>query len=164
MSSLQKAKDPILLELETICTSRLAMPVKFMHANLNEANFGLDQLTADNFPVLVHVSTAKDKNKIGPGGDIERTASMFCLLLNRIEQDTSDFKSYDLNNSINQMRMLGENLMYWINRSTISVAGGVDDWESENVYQKFDAHLFGVALTFDWTVDSQTSGYYNSAP
>jgi len=160
--SLQKVKDPILLELETICTSRLAMPVKFMHANLNEANFGLDQLTASDFPVLVHVSTSRDKSKFGAGGDISRTSTMFCLLLNRIELDTLDFKSYDLNDSVNQMRMLGENLFYWINRSTISVDGGVDDWESENVYQKFDAHLFGVALTFDWTVDVQSSGYYNN--
>lgn len=158
-----KQKDPILVELELICKERLAIPVTFIHANLFEANFGLDQLSDVKFPVLVHVATTKNVVELNEAHDNMRTAKIVLLLLNKVDLDTIDYKSYDLNDALNQMRNLGENLIYQINRSPLSVNGGVDKFESDNVYQQFDAHLFGQAMTFDWLLDAATAGYYHKS-
>lgn len=157
-----KSKDPIVTELERICTSQLATPVTFVHANMGEANFGLDQLADVQFPVLVHLTTTRNRNTLDPSHNIIRTAKVTCLLLNRIALDTVDYSSAEVNKDIDFMRRLGENLIYWINRSPYSVNGGVSDWESDDVYQRMDAHLFGQAMSFDWTLDTGKTGYYNN--
>lgn len=163
MSYLIKQKDPILLELKAICESRLAIPVTLVHANLFEANFGLDQLTGIEFPVLVHVATTRSVVEINEAHDHMRTAKIVLLLLDKVDLDTADYKSYDLNDSLNRMRNLGENLIYQINRSALSVNGGVDKYESDNVYQQFDAHLFGQAMSFDWMIDTATAGWLHQS-
>lgn len=166
MSSIPLERDPIVTELETICKTRLAMPVTFIEADLNEANFGLDQLKGIDFPVLIHVATTRNRYRIQESHNLIRTAKVVCMLLTKQSKDgdTKDYSSYNLSLEINRMRQLGENLVYWINKSSKSVAGGVEDWESDNVMQEFDSHLFGQAITFDWTLDTGKTGYYNVAP
>lgn len=160
--AIPKSKDPIALELETICTSRLAVPVSFVHANMNEANFGLDQMSDEQFPVLVYITGTRNKADLDPSHNIRRTARLNVLLLNRLPLDTLEFKSGEVNQEVNFMRQLGENLIYWINRSRYSVNGGVEKFDSDEVYQRFDAHLFGQALSFDWVLDTGETGYYNN--
>lgn len=160
--AIPKSKDPIALELETICTTRLAVPVSFVHANMNEANFGLDQMSDEQFPVLVYLTGTRDRNTLDPSHNIKREAKLNLLLLNRLPLDTIEFKSGEINEAMNFMRQLGENLIYWINRSRYSVNGGVTDWNSDEVYQRFDAHLFGRAISLDWVLDTGETGYYNN--
>lgn len=160
--AIPKSKDPIALELETICTSRLAVPVSFVHANMNEANFGLDQMSDEQFPVLVYITGTRNKVDLDPSHNLKRTARLNVLLLNRLPLDTLEFKSGEVNQEVNFMRQLGENLIYWINRSRYSVNGGVEKFDSDEVYQRFDAHLFGQALSFDWVLDTGETGYYNN--
>lgn len=159
---IEKIKDPVITELEIICKTRLNMPVTFIHANLFEANFGLDELTKDSdvtFPVFVHVANGKSKNTVNEAHEINRKVEVFGMLLNRIDNPTSDYKSEDVNDVIYEMHQLGNNLIYWINRSALSVDGGVDEFEMVDVYQKFDAHLFGQAMTFTWSLSIGKSGY-----
>ena len=59
------------------------------------------------------------------------------------------------------MEKLAQNIMYWINRSPLSVDGGVNKWKADNLYTQFDSNLFGKGLDFEWTVFTGTSGYYN---
>lgn len=161
---LPKVKDPALLELETICKTRLAVPCSFIYADLYEANFGLDNLDPElEFPVFVHVANGKNKNGFLKTGEIQRTIPVKGYLLDRTDDATIDSnKSYEINDSINRMRQLGENLMYWINRSRLSVDGGVEKWNSDDRYQLFDANLHGQFLEFDWTVQTGSTGFYNT--
>jgi hypothetical protein len=158
-----QVKDPIVVELERVCGT-LAQPLKFMHANLNEANFSVDQLPKSDFPVFVFVATTKNRTKINEAGHYIRTAKVVCMILDKIDGQTMDFSSDSVNGTINRTRLLADNLIYWLNRSPLSVNGGVEEFESDNVYQELDANLFGQGISFDWTVDTGTNGYYNSAP
>lgn len=156
-------KDPIVVELERIC-GIMAQPLKFLHANLNEANFSVDQLKKDDFPVFVFVSTTKNRTKINEANDYIRTAKVICMILDKIDGQTMDFSSDAVNGVINRTRLLADNLIYHVNKSPLSVNGGVEEFESDNVYQELDANLFGQGISFDWIVDTGTNGYYNSAP
>ena len=160
--AIPKNKDIIVLELERICKTQLATPTTFLHANMSEANFGLDQLSEVEFPVLIHLATTRNQNTLEPSHNIRRTAKVTLLLLNKISLDTIEYSSAQVNADIDFMRRLGENLIYWINKSPYSVNGGVSDWDSDDVYQKADAHLFGQAMTFDWVLDTGETGYYNN--
>lgn len=159
--AIPKVKDQIVSELERICKTQLTIPTTFFEANLNEANFGLDNMADMDFPVLVFINNPKNKNSFNEAEEIQRKATINCLLLNKVEKATSDYKSSNVNPLINQIRLLGDNLAYWINRSPISVDGGIDEWTADNVYQRFDADLYGVAISFDWNISTGTRGYFN---
>jgi hypothetical protein len=160
--ALPKQKDPLVVELERICKEDLVTPTTFVHANMEEANFGLDQLSDIEFPVLVHIASNRNRTKVNEAHHLIRTVKVTALLLNRIPLDTLEYKSGEVNAEVNFMRQLGENLIYWINKSDLSVNGGVSDFESDDVYQRMDAHLFGQAMSFDWSLDTATTGYYNN--
>lgn len=155
-------KDPIITELKRICETQLAIPTTFMEANLSEANFGLDQMPDIKFPVLIYVTSKGSSNEVGENGEILRTAKVYALLLNSTGGETLDYASADINAWIYQMYRLGQNLQYWINKSPISVDGGIDSWTNDNLYEKFDAHLFGQGLTFEWKISTGVTGYYNN--
>jgi hypothetical protein len=162
---LPKVKDPAILELETIVTTRLAIPCSFMFGNMKENNVGVDTLDPVNdFPVFVLLSAGKgNKQSVNEAGMIQRSFEVAGFFLNRSDEATiSSLKTEELNPLLNQMRQLGENLMYWINKSTLSINGGVDEWDANEVYSQHDASLYGYAFTFKWTVNTGTSGYYNS--
>src|SRR4051812_29505700 len=111
-------KDPIVTELKSIVETKLAMPCSFVHANLFEANFGLDRMSKDteiSFPVCVHVSNGKSDNELLETHDVKRKAKVFLLLLNRYDAPTKDYSSVDVNAIIYQMHQLSDNLAYWIN-------------------------------------------------
>lgn len=149
--------DQMVTELEEICKSRMVTPITFFHAQMKEANLGMDRIPVVDFPVLVHIATTSNKIKIIENGNMIRTAKMVCLMLTA--KPSIDSAAYDVNQEINRMKQLAENLIYWINRSTHSINGGVNEFELDNIYQKFDADLMGVALTFDWTFDTGKTGY-----
>jgi hypothetical protein len=156
-----KVKDPVIQELQRICETQLALPTTFMEANLAEANYGLDELTDVKFPVLIYVTNKGSDNEFNEAGEVQRTLRIYALLLNRVDNPTTGFDSSEVNATLYQVEQLAQNLQYWINRSPLSVDGGVDKWKSDNLYAQFDAHLFGKGLDFQWKVNTGTSGYYN---
>lgn len=159
---LPKVKDPMIVELKSICETKLAIPTKFIEANLKEANFGVDDLKDSDFPVLVFVTSRGSDNDVNEAGEIQRESQLLCLLLNRLDNPTKDYSSSETNDLIYQMYQLAQNLQYWINKSGLSVDGGVNKWKNENLFEQFDAHLFGQQLNFGWKVNTGTTGYYNN--
>lgn len=162
-----EGKDQITIELERIVTTELTMPCSFIHANLAEANYGLDELDKVSFPVFVFVAQGKNRSRINNAGNIIRRVEIFGMLLNsKGDQATSDYKSSDVNDIIFQMYQLGQNLMYQVNKSELSrssddtEACGVSEWQSDEIYAKFDSHLFGHGITFTWTVNTGVNGYH----
>lgn len=165
MSTIPKEKDQITTELERIAKTQLDIPCTFMEANLKEANFGLDQVPADKFPVLLYVATTKNKSVKAETDVIIRKATIVMMLLDESpDQATSDQPTNEISDGIERMRKLGENLWYWMNRSPISIHGGVDNWSSDAIAKKFDRDCFGQAIECEWTIDTNKTGYYNSAP
>jgi len=162
-----EGKDQIINELERIVTTELTMPCAFVHANLTEANYGLDALDSVSFPVFVFVAQGKNRSRINIAGNIIRRVELFGMLLNsKGEQATVDYKSSEVNETIFQMYQLGQNLMYQLNKSELSRSSddgdacGVTEWQSDEIYGKFDAHLFGHGITFTWTVNTGVNGYH----
>jgi hypothetical protein len=156
---IQKVDDPLILELERIATQDLVIPCTFLHANLFEANFGLDQIAADaeiSFPVLLHVANGKNDNKQNVASDVIRKASVYGMLLQRYDNKaTSDYSSKEANGLVYAMQQLADNLQYWVNKSRLSVGcnsegepNGASGFKLTDVYGKFDADLFGVAFEF----------------
>lgn len=171
---IEKVKDPLLLELERIAKNELAIPCTFLHADLFEANFGLDHIAADTeiaFPVLLHVANGKNQNTPTQSSNMIRKAKVYCLLLQRYDdKPTSGYSSEKANDLIYAMHQLADNLIFWINKSPLSVGSdnagkscGTDQVDMVDVYGKFDADLFGVGLEFTWTVDKGSNGYLNRA-
>lgn len=165
---LPKIKDPLVVELERIVKDDLAIPCTFIEANLREAKFGLDQIKAVDFPVLIYVTTAKNETDIAVTNNMIRTAEIYCVLLNRpADLKTSDYKSSDVDADVYQMYQLGQNLQYWINKSVLSRSNsednepcGVVKWKSDPIYAFGDVHAFGQGLTFSWRVNTGVDGYH----
>lgn len=160
--AIPKTDDIIVTELKRICETQLAMPVTFVHGNMSEVNFALDKLGEVEFPVLVFLTDTRNQTKVNEAHHLIRTATIKMMLLNRLPLETIEFKSGEINKEVNFMRRLGENLIYWINKSPYSVNGGVSDFQSDDIYQRFDAHLFGQGIVIDWALDTGTTGYYNN--
>jgi len=160
-----KVKDPAVLELERVVTTQLGIKCSFLEANLFEANFGLDHMKDVEFPVFVYFADDKSKYKVKEHGMITRRMPIVGMLLNQFSNPTIDYSSAEVNADVNRCRQLVENLVYNLNKSPLSVwedkedKGGVDDFETENVYQKFDAALLGVGTSFVWRVKTSMGAY-----
>lgn len=160
-----EGKDPYILELERICNNDLEIIASFVEANIFESNIELDKISDDRnlkFPVCVLVVTeAPNRYKIGETLELKRKVPVTLMLLDKYEQKTIDYKSSEVNPTINKMRMLGENLIFNINKSYLSVAAGVDDFTIDPIYNKTDANLYGVGMVFDWDISTGVSGCYH---
>lgn len=160
-----KTEDPAITELERIVTTQLQARCSFVYANLFEANLGLDNITDVEFPLFVYFADDKSKYKVTEYGMQTRKLPIVGMMLTQRQDATIDYSSKDVNPEINQMRQLVENLVYNLNKSSLSIwenkseKGGVDEFDTENVYQKFDAHLFGVGASFFWKVKTTMGAY-----
>lgn len=158
-------KDQVVTELERIVRSSLSIPCEFLHANLRDANFGLDAMQSGQFPVFILVSTGRSRNVVTPSGNIMRKVEIYALMLDRYDAATPDTTSADVNHVIKKMQDLSEQLFYQLNRSPLAAFSddgepcGVTGWQADEVYSKFDANLFGQGLTFTWTVSTGRNGY-----
>jgi hypothetical protein len=163
MPTLQTVPDPIVTELEKIVTSQLVVPCSFVYANLLEANFGLDQMDPQQvkFPVFMLIATGRSKMTRNEANSIIRKATVYGLLLDQVANPTLDYDSKEVSDIVNKMRQLADNMAYYIDRSPMSVNGGVDEWEAVDSFAKSDAHLFGQAVSFTWEIDTHTTGYLN---
>jgi hypothetical protein len=161
-----QGKDQVVTELERIVTTELTVPCTFVHANLFAANFELDQLEKVSFPVFVFVAQGKNRSRINVANNIIREVDLYGLMLQRKETPTSDYKSGEVNDAIFQMYQLSQNLMYQINKSPLSRSSndgdycGVNEWQADEIYSKFDVNLFGHGITFTWTVNTGVNGYH----
>jgi hypothetical protein len=163
--AIPKTEDPALTELERIVTTELQAPCSFVYANLFEANFGLDELKDVAFPVFVYFADDKSKYRVTEYGMQTRALPIVGMMLTMRNDSTVDYASKDVNPEINLTRQMVENLIYHLNKSPLSIwenkeeKGGVDNFETENIYQKFDAHLFGQGVSFQWKVKTTMGAY-----
>lgn len=158
MSSL--TEDPIVTELERL-SALLTLPCSFMHADLYEANFGLDKLDKrSEFPVMLYITTGREKDVVLETNLIVREVPISLMLMDSFDKRTTDYKSREVDPKINRMRENALNLIYLINKSSDLTykPQPVEDFEVSKIYAKFDRHLFGVAVDFTWSVNTNSSG------
>ena len=147
--------DPITVELEAIATS---LNLKFIFANLKEANLGIDQIKPDEFPIMVYVSEQNDRSnyKVNQAGLTLRTAPIFCLILNMNKDGTIEYSTAEIDGLIEDMRTLARRVVK--KAEGTSQTDNFIDHSITKLYRKFDYHLFGVSLQFNWSViDSPAS-------
>jgi hypothetical protein len=160
---IQEIEDPAVTELARLA-ALLVRPCSFVYANLYEANFGLDALdeSKQQFPVLLYITTGKEKNNTLDTGLIVRTVPVSLMLLDVLDskhKHTADYSSREVDPKIHVMRQLSYNLLHLINESPLThVPTPVEDFEVNKVYAKFDRHLFGVAVDFEWEINTNTKG------
>lgn len=158
---ISKTEDPAITELKRIVENDLSINCSFMYANLFEANFGLDELILNQqFPVFLFIATDKSANRIIQSGLILRDVTVVGMLLNTLDAEaTIEYKSKDVSPYIDEMRQLADNLIYNINKSSLTYEPNtITNYSIDKVYSKFDAHLFGVGLTFTWTINTSSRG------
>jgi hypothetical protein len=156
-----KTEDPAITELKRIVENDLSINCSFMYANLFEANFGLDELIMNQeFPVFLFIATDKSANRIIQSGLILRDVTVVGMLLNTLDAEaTIEYKSKDVSPYIDEMRQLADNLIFNINKSSLTYEpNAITNYSIDKVYSKFDAHLFGVGLTFTWTINTSSRG------
>jgi hypothetical protein len=154
-------EDPAVTELQRIVTEDLSVECSFMYANFFEANFGLDSLAMNQqFPVFLFIANDKSVNRIIQSGLILRDVSVVGMFLNAMPHDeTIEFKSQDVSPYINDMRQLADNFIYNINKSSLTYEpNSITSYTIDKVYAKFDAHLFGVGISFNWTINTGIRG------
>jgi hypothetical protein len=156
-----RIEDPAITELKRIVENDLSTTCSFMYANLFEANFGLDDLSLqEQFPVFLFIATDKSTTKITTSGLIVRDIVVVGMMLNSIPNDgTIDFKSKDVSPYIEEMRQLTDNLIYNVNKSSLTYAPSpVQNYSVDKIYSKFDQHLFGCGVTFTWSLNTNSRG------
>lgn len=165
--ALLNTKDPAIIELESIVRNRLRVSCNFIVADLTEANFGVDALDgapgSPDFPVFVYLKQGKNTYEVGEAHVYDRNLKLYGFLLNHIDEATmKGLSSAELGATVYLMRQLCENLVYQINQSSLSVAGGVDKFEIDDIFEKFDANLYGCAISLDWDVQGGASNLTGS--
>lgn len=156
-----RTEDPAITELKRVVENDLSIDCSFMYANLFEANFGLDELSVqDEFPVFLFIATDRSTTRVTDSGLLVRDIVVVAMMLNSIPADgTIDFKSKDVSPYIEEMRQLSDNLIFNLNRSSVTYAPSqISSYSVDKIYSKFDSHLFGVGLTFTWSVNTNSRG------
>lgn len=161
---LLKEDDPAVVELKRIVTTELYISTHFLYANLGQVNFGLDNLDmSEDKPVWIFFATDKSKNKLTESGLIIRTIPVVGMMLQLVDSPTTDFNTEDVSLYVHSMHQLTNNLVYRLNKSTKTYMAsddykGIVEWNFDKVYAKYDKHLFGGAVTFDWDFNTGTKG------
>lgn len=133
-------------------TTVRSLGMDFVHASLKEANLKLDKDIT--FPVYVHISPTKIKNKQTAPFLTQKKIDLFGMILTRIPQDTNDFDTMKVESVVNDMRSLGDRLAEKLQKSSVAdfeTIGKEDqEWETNATYDEFDAALHGCTFVYTW--------------
>jgi hypothetical protein len=162
---LQKIEDPAITELRRIVENALALPVKFIYANIFEVNSFMNELeTEATFPCFVLWSSDKNKYKIEDTGLLTRKLQVVGWMCGRFDSATPDYSSADVQPLLYQLQQLCENLQWHCGKSYLintNVAKPIEEFEADKLYAKSDAHLFVVGVSFTWNIQTANSGCFS---
>lgn len=159
MSKVIRVPDPAIVEMKRICVEVLG--IQFMNANLNEANFGLDQVDQleEKNPIFILISTLKDKVRVLESGLMIRDIPVFGFMVQAVDMPSIDFTTEEVDPYIHEMRQYGDKLVYELNKSNLSdKTSPILTFDFDKTYQKFDKHLFGGGMTFTWSYNTGKRG------
>ena len=151
------------LALQVLSQTIEAMDIKFYHADMFDANLGIDQIPAVEFApcIFLYVPPTPTKNKVTTSGSITRRIEIEGFFLFKFKQQTTqDSNTTDVEDIIAAAKLRCDNLIHRLNLELITdtETNGIDSFEYIETYAMFDENLFGVRLTFEWPVNEGTNG------
>lgn len=138
----------ILEALEEV-SNGLSRSVTFFYADLNEANFSIDQLVNSDLPVLIILPfTVVDVRS--KSGILKSSFELQAFMLDKdIDQITTDYKAKDVENKvIAPMRMLAREFIFKLTEHSIvdPETAGITQATFQPIYSELDANLYGVFI------------------
>jgi hypothetical protein len=154
------------IAIDALKESCAALGLTFIHADLYKANFGIDKIAKDAFPIFLYIAPVTQKNNIGINKTIRRKISVFGFVLYKRDSDKAiDFNFEETETYVQNARNKVDSLIYKLNQHSTSdkeVETPVSDFTTNGTYAKFDGNLFGCQTNFEWAVNEQTTGYVRS--
>lgn len=124
----------------------------FISATIQEGNLQLDGVKDDQWPVVVLISPAKEKNKQNAPTTVNRTSEVFGFVLFKIKQDTIDAKTPTIKEATTSARYIVDKIVKNLNALQITDGDGIQEWETNETFSDFDAYLHGVQFSFQWKI------------
>lgn len=158
----------ILSTIESV-VDNLSKPVAFVYANLFEANGDLDipsQSDGKNI-IFVYVPPLENTDETEFNPLIYTTFPLQFFLLKKLQSPTVDYKSKDVQPTIDEMRELAREFIHSLNDEDVVVKGstvngkvmdGIDKWKMLTEYAFLDYHLFGVSVQCDVPIQEGKTG------
>jgi hypothetical protein len=146
--------DPIVTALEECC-KRLG--IQFIYGNRNEVNLGLDALTVSSFPAMIYIAQESDlaRNQVLDSGLVIRTQPILLALMTSKESPTNEYTTREIESEVEPMRILADRIIKYLNVLYLTYESQtIREYRVNKLYQKFDYHLFGVGVSFDWSIKS----------
>lgn len=144
-------EDPIITSLRILTE---AQKFKFELGDLERINLKLDSYEKEDFPVAIYIVQSNDlqQNTINETGYRTREVTINLLLLTSDWQDI-DYSHEQVEPFIENLRQKADQIVSAVNKDAITDTNNpVEEYSIERIYAKHDYHLFGVNLSFDWTV------------
>lgn len=144
--------NPKVNELQTVVES---LGMKFVFANINEANLGLDQIERELFPVFLLITSESERTTttVTESGLLIKTDPMIAMILQM--NDDVDVSSSDVDDLIYSCHQLADRVIAKINKLDITDPNqNVVEYDVSKLYATFDHHLCGIGMTFNWSTKS----------
>jgi hypothetical protein len=145
--------------LKLVLETKIGISVPLIEASLFSANVMADTLRKQiDFPVFVlipvMITTSERINK----SMVKRKIPIFGFMLygRTPAKGTADFKFDEARPVVEAAKTLCDKLVNALYNEAITYKGeedsGIRQYKSTETYAKFDAHLFGCQLSFEWDV------------
>lgn len=141
--------------VDEVKAAATAMGMAFMYGNENENNLGLD--TWKEFPVCVLMPPVVN-DTLDTAGRWPSAVPMSVFYLDRIPAATIDYKSGEVEPTIQSMRKKGRQVATWLNANSElrDRTKMITSLTHSPTYGEFDSHLFGVLTQFSFPIDEGT--------
>lgn len=145
----------ILSTIETVVAG-LSQKVAFFYANLYEANgtLGVPAFSEGKDVFFVYIPPLENTDSKDLNGLIHTKFPLQFFLMKRLELSTTDYKSIDVDPTIEAMRELAREFIHYLEEQDIvekstEDTNGITEVQINSEYAWLDHHLFGVSVTCD---------------
>ena len=148
--------------LRDVLETKIGIKVSLIEADLFSANVVTDSLKDDtSFPVFVLIPVMETLNERINRGTTKRKVSVFGFMLTNYEVgQTDDFDFAKVRPVIDSMKYLVDKTIAKLIVADITSKEtdkeAIDKYKTVETYSKFDSHLFGVQVIFDWWIIEST--------
>lgn len=144
----------ILSTIQTVVNS-LTTPCAFFYANLYEANgdLGIPEFSAGHDTFFVYIPPFENTDTYAENGLIHTVFPLQFFLLTKLEFSTMDYKSSEVEPTIDAMRELAREFVHKLEEQDVVEKGGpatgIKETKITSEYGFSDSHLFGVSVQCD---------------
>ena len=138
----------ILSTIQTV-VSQLSRPMGFDYGNLFEVNLGIPEVMKGKDTVFVYIPPLELTDKPGENGLLHTKFPLYFFIMKRLDNPTVDYKSIDVEPTMNEMLELGREFVHSLEEQDIVEKGGpadgIKDRNFNREYGWLDEHIFGIS-------------------